>query len=1612
MRYRANMILAWLGAVLLCVLMATRAGSTALPPGRSPRAAGDLAPAAPAGAPSIGLRDNVVAVRTLAQPDRPTACTTLPPMEVSEDQEGYVLYARDYRAANCDWCVPVSTVRYPIDLGAQDPTLFGETFLQIEFAEEVYAGPVKDPTWTVLWNESSEKTTDEGEKDPAFDPEVGEITGLLPTGAGSPIWTTVTMTLDAESVIDGENNIWLKQHDVGSDSNCTTCASTCIRVGRTTLRAAVDMLVVAVSPEADARQVYAADHNSGSLRITFSKPYSETTTNELTVQLSYRNFLGHTMYVEGDVRRLSATELRFDPREDLLDGVKYTAHVWGQEDAEADGRDHWVMSEAGDPLAQGKEWVFWTMPRVIVSVVPVQVIEGQTLIVGKDTALKTFVRWVAPPDVSLADVAPDVEVDDIKLSWEALQGQSGHKSWKKDYGWTPSHAPPYTARRREYRSFVTQDTSYDKGEKLWLQDSVNYWNFVPEDEGGYEFTAEVEIRDNLGKVRTFTGIENAIARTMPNFHMDVTAVAVGKLYTATGTIDLSTQIARDWAGLEHLYPIPWAPRPIAPDAVPWYRPSTTLWVWDWSSEGGVTEFFGRPQRYVMEELAVICARTTDCDVLAGYARINWIGAIGLSDPASSIQGILVSLDNVETDYRLIAAHETGHAITRPSFDDITAAEQIGEGLEVATHVDKRGSLAAWPPTGQRIISQYHTFMYYLPVESPPSEMLWISPDQYRALFDPISHPPAAATANLHAADQTLIAAGAIGATPAETKMMPWYLFDPGAARTPIAGPYKIVFLNAAAQEIAGYTRTFSATVPHPGYAPGLTTTIPVTTTDPLFFMVAVPYPATTAKVQIRKVSGGSETIMAEVVPAANPPTVTINAPPATWTGRQTINWTGNVGAAGAYAFDVSTDNGVTWRGLAVNLTATSYPLETTSLPNSSAVKIRVAATNGLRTTTAVAGPFTIRNAPRATYSTPGNGATRVGIYTPIVIGFSDAMNPTTLNASTVTVKRGGAAIPGDITYDATKRELTFRPKTSLVANQSYVTAITTGARSASGEALAAAKSWTWTTEEDISAPRVVAFSPARGGIGAPRNARIIAAWDKPLKAATMNATRFVVKTEAGTAVAGAVSYDSSTRTAIFTPAAGLAARTTYSVTLKAGIEDTLGNATVGDYRWSFTTGTADAPALTLTGAYADYGVDENNDGLYERLIVKVGVQAAAAGTYGLQARLAADGDDGREELTHAEANVTLPAGASFVALSFPGSAIGGAGLDGPYHVTNLLFSKMAGGLPVDLAHAVTRGDAYETAGYAASQFAAPLTLAGLPDLLVLSGATQFPTFNVRNYARHVTQPSSALTYRVVANTGRGAGVLLDTAGDITLNPAPGWEGKGAVTIQASYGPDSAQATFYVQIGWPRRIYLPLLLRNSSGGSQPTVRDPWRYAIKDDFERDFTWLTWSTGSWPPGGPGGWYGWARRNCAAFSGAYSAWAIGGMQHGSLLSCGANYPKALTAGMWHGPVSLKYTSAAEFRVKAMTNLSPGDELCALATTETPYALAHWYGVCRSGQTNGWEDMVLDLANVPGLGDLRGQPSVSVALRLTTTTATTRPFGAYVDDAVVRLCPQGLVCP
>ena len=83
-------------------------------------------------------------------------------------------------------------------------------------------------------------------------------------------------------------------------------------------------------------------------------------------------------------------------------------------------------------------------------------------------------------------------------------------------------------------------------------------------------------------------------------------------------------------------------------------------------------------------------------------------------------------------------------------------------------------------------------------------------------------------------------------------------------------------------------------------------------------------------------------------------------------------------------------------------------------------------------------------------------------------------------------------------------------------------------------------------------------------------------------------------------------------------------------------------------------------------------------------------------------------------------------------------------------------------------------------------------------------------------------------------------------------------------------------------------------------------------------------------------------------------------------------------------------------------------DGLCALASRD-----GRWFGgSCLSGSTNGqWVAPVLDLANVPGLGNLLGSPGLWVAFVFMSDGANTRPEGAHLDNVQVRGCAAAS-CP
>jgi len=106
----------------------------------------------------------------------------------------------------------------------------------------------------------------------------------------------------------------------------------------------------------------------------------------------------------------------------------------------------------------------------------------------------------------------------------------------------------------------------------------------------------------------------------------------------------------------------------------------------------------------------------------------------------------------------------------------------------------------------------------------------------------------------------------------------------------------------------------------------------------------------------------------------------------------------------------------------------------------------------------------------------------------------------------------------------------------------------------------------------LSAPTVIGVQPLNGSVGSCTDSIITATFSKAMNPASINASTFTLAGPSSASVAGQVSYDSPSKTAIFTPAATLAANTLYTATITTGVRDVYGNALASNYVWSFTTG--------------------------------------------------------------------------------------------------------------------------------------------------------------------------------------------------------------------------------------------------------------------------------------------------------------------------------------------------------------------------------------------------------------------------------------------------------
>ena len=239
--------------------------------------------------------------------------------------------------------------------------------------------------------------------------------------------------------------------------------------------------------------------------------------------------------------------------------------------------------------------------------------------------------------------------------------------------------------------------------------------------------------------------------------------------------------------------------------------------------------------------------------------------------------------------------------------------------------------------------------------------------------------------------------------------------------------------------------------------------------------------------------------------------------------------------------------------------------------------------------------FTTVSQPKVTSTNPTSGATNVPINQKITATFSEPMSSSTIVAAgtfTVAPTLGGAAVTGTVTYDAASNTAIFTPSAALAISTEFTATITTAAQNPAGKAIASNYVWSFTTGTvaNATAPTVVSTDPVDVATLVPLNQRITATFSKAMDPATISAagTFTVVVTVGAVPVPGAVTYDTASETAIFTPTANLAASTQFTATISNAAKDLSGNALIAGgvpNPWSFTTGTtanATAPIITLT----------------------------------------------------------------------------------------------------------------------------------------------------------------------------------------------------------------------------------------------------------------------------------------------------------------------------------------------------------------------------------------------------------------------------------------------
>ncbi len=214
--------------------------------------------------------------------------------------------------------------------------------------------------------------------------------------------------------------------------------------------------------------------------------------------------------------------------------------------------------------------------------------------------------------------------------------------------------------------------------------------------------------------------------------------------------------------------------------------------------------------------------------------------------------------------------------------------------------------------------------------------------------------------------------------------------------------------------------------------------------------------------------------------------------------------------------------------------------------------------------------------PSVVNVSPTTNASGVAVSSNIVLTFSKAVDPSTVNNSTVPIALNGSLFPvlaGN--YAVNGNTVTFTPLSPLPGNTLiYIGVYFNGVTDLAGNGTNGFSS-TFTTAAvaDTTAPAVVMVTPGNGATGIGLNATVVLTFSKSLNANTITTNNFGLLVN-GSKLGISLSHSADNRVVAMSTGT-LPATSTVTVVATSGVTDLSGNA-LSNFQSAFTTGVADA----------------------------------------------------------------------------------------------------------------------------------------------------------------------------------------------------------------------------------------------------------------------------------------------------------------------------------------------------------------------------------------------------------------------------------------------------